>query len=1004
VTGRDPFGTASVRERVLAAWAASPARLREDANAEEDFSLGGYRDRVVVELAQNAADAAAEAGEPGRLRLSLTASDDGEVLAAANTGAPLDAAGVAALATLRASAKRDEQDGRTAAHSVGRFGVGFAAVLSLTDEPILLSRNGSVRFSRADTVQLVLDVPELADEVRRRDGHLPALRLPFEAEGEPPHGFSTVVLLPLRDEGAAGLARRLLADLDDAVLLALPGLDEIEIEVDGAVRVLRDAGSRWFTAARSGTFSPPEQRDLYADRPTEEAHRPWWSVLWAVPASPDIGVPQVLHAPTPTDEPMAWPALLLASFPLEPSRRHVAPGPLTDRLVSEAASTYADLLTERAALALDLLPLVPIGLGAGALDAALRLATLAALRDAPILRTVEDGSAVRPRDAVVIDGTPGSAPEVLTALAPFVAGLVDAPPSGRTALRQLGVQQVGLSEVIEALPPAADPEEWASRYAALAAVGEQPDGREALGVLPVPLADGRVVRGARGLLLPPESMSADVLEPLAAAGVRLVHRAAVHPLLIRLGALPATPRQILEDPAVRELVMTSPDAEDPDAVAATVLGLVAAAVADDALRPGDLPWLGDLALPDVEDELSPAAALALPDSLAARLLDPDEIGLVAGDWLDRFGGPALAALGVLADLAPVTGDDVDLLDPMEELAELDGFADWATWAATESGAGSGPIAGAVVAVRDLDVLRPDAWADAVRAIAAEPATRPALVQPVRVRDERGRGGDVAPYTSWWLRRELGLDARVDPGGDPVLVALLDPAPDWVAGLDDEVRRALGVVSGLADLGAEATALLVERQARPDRSVDLAGMLRLWAWLASMSEDADVVPPGMVRALTPSGVDLVASSTAMVVDEPMWLQRKDLGPFVISPAGRAGALADVLDLDLAGDRAPGAVTSTGRSEPLPAAVLDVVTDSPIDWCRHDRLEVDGVPVGWWVDGDGALHAGGPNGLATALAWASGQWRRRFLLAALLAEPDRGPELLADAAFDSATTAY
>ena len=55
----DPFGTAELRRRVLDAWTASPARFREDANAEEDYALGGYRDRVVVELAQNAADAAA---------------------------------------------------------------------------------------------------------------------------------------------------------------------------------------------------------------------------------------------------------------------------------------------------------------------------------------------------------------------------------------------------------------------------------------------------------------------------------------------------------------------------------------------------------------------------------------------------------------------------------------------------------------------------------------------------------------------------------------------------------------------------------------------------------------------------------------------------------------------------------------------------------------------------------------------------------------------------------
>src|SRR3954464_6747123 len=108
----DLFDTAAIRRRVLAAWRDSPARFREDANAEEDLVRGGYRDRLIVELAQNAADAALRAGAPGRLRLGLNGNGDGtgtrEALRAANTGAPLDAGGIQGLATLRASAKRDE--------------------------------------------------------------------------------------------------------------------------------------------------------------------------------------------------------------------------------------------------------------------------------------------------------------------------------------------------------------------------------------------------------------------------------------------------------------------------------------------------------------------------------------------------------------------------------------------------------------------------------------------------------------------------------------------------------------------------------------------------------------------------------------------------------------------------------------------------------------------------------------------------------------------------------
>src|SRR5688500_12382245 len=195
----DPFGTAAVRRAVLAAWTDSPARFREDANAEEDLVRGGYRDRLLVELAQNAADAAARAGVPGRLRLELA----GDLLRSANTGAPLDAGGVEGLATLRASAKRDE------AATVGRFGVGFAAVLAVSDEPAVLSTSGAVRFSAARTRAEVAALPALAEEVDRRAGGVPVLRLPWPAEGAPPKGFATEVVLPLRPGARSAVASAL---------------------------------------------------------------------------------------------------------------------------------------------------------------------------------------------------------------------------------------------------------------------------------------------------------------------------------------------------------------------------------------------------------------------------------------------------------------------------------------------------------------------------------------------------------------------------------------------------------------------------------------------------------------------------------------------------------------------------------------------------------------------------------------------------------------------------
>ncbi len=231
----DPFDTATRRDAVLTAWAASPTRFREDANAEEDLVLGGYADRLLVELAQNAADAAARVGVPGALRIRLTTDPltGGDVLSAANTGAPLDTGGVDGLTSLRASSKRD---GDTA----GRFGVGFAAVLAVSDEPEVRSRAGGVRFSALATRGLVAELGGRAtEEASRRDGRVPVLRLAWPAETAPAEGFETEVVLPIRPS-AAKLVRELLADFDPTLLLALPGLATLDL--DGRVVRRQPAG------------------------------------------------------------------------------------------------------------------------------------------------------------------------------------------------------------------------------------------------------------------------------------------------------------------------------------------------------------------------------------------------------------------------------------------------------------------------------------------------------------------------------------------------------------------------------------------------------------------------------------------------------------------------------------------------------------------------------------------------------------------------------------------
>ncbi|MFF2365071.1 sacsin N-terminal ATP-binding-like domain-containing protein [Streptomyces sp. NPDC058122] len=1044
--GADPFGTARLRRGVLDAWAASPARFREDANAEEDLVLGGYRDRLVVELAQNAADASARAGTPGRLRLTLR---DG-VLVAANTGAPLDAVGVESLATLRASAKRDADD----TTAVGRFGVGFAAVLAVTDEPAVVGRHGGVRWALAEARDLAAgtaaDSPGLGDEIRRRDGHVPLLRLPFAAEGTAPDPYDTAVILPLRDTAAEDLAERLLRDIDDALLLALPGLEEVVVEIgDAEVRTLRrtaaehgaviddtrDGTTRYRTVAAHG----PLDTALLADRPVEERLRPHWSVTWAVPVDAE-GAPgrprtsPVVHAPTPSDEALGVPALLIASFPLDTTRRHAAPGPLTDFLVERAADAYAELLAAWRPVDTGIIDLVPGPLGKGELDGALRQAILDRLpRTAflppavpparlPAVDTPEDwpGSspaeapaALRPRDAEVVEG---AGAETVRVLAEVLTGLLPAGLERRVELRTLGVARVPLTEAVDRLAGLEkDPEWWHRLYDSLA--GVDPD---RLSGLPVPLADGRTTIGPRQILLPTPEGSLVAPGTLARLGLKVAHPDAAHPLLEKLGALPASPRAVLTTPQVRAAVAASLDDEggawdedtlDAEELADTVLALVR----DAALEPGDEPWLGALALPDDEGELVPAGELVLPGSPFARIMREDELAFVDAELADRWGEQPLAACGVLAGFALVRATDLvldpDELEPREgDFAETDdaGLLDavdvWCEDVLDRlPDSPVPPVATEIVAVRDLDLVDDDRWPQAL-ALLAQPPLRDAIIQQVRVLLPDGRHEIVRPYTAWWLRGHPVLDGRrpaglLAAGGDPLLRGLYDEAD--ATGFDDEqVLRALGVRTSVAALLDEpgGAAELLDRLAEPDRPVSGAQLHGLYSALADLDPER-VTLPDELRAVVDGEVRVVDAADAVVVDSPDLLAFTDGMPLLPVPPARAAELAELFQVRRLSESVTGEVTSKGTEHDVPESVRVLLGPAtPASYVEHEELVVDGTEIDWRRTRDGVLHASTLEGVAAGLAWAAGQWPRRFEVAALLEDPSRTEELARDRWFD------
>lgn len=932
----DPFDTAALRAGVLAAWRGSPTRFREDANAESDLALLGYADRLLVELAQNAADAAQRAGVPGHLRVTV----EGRELRAANTGAPLDAAGVAALAALRASAKR-------AGDSVGRFGVGFAAVLGVTDTPQVLSRCGGVEFSAQRTADAVADDPALSAELTRRDGRPPVLRLVWPAGGDPPAGFETEVRLPLR----AGIAPKVVlaafaAEAGD-LLLALPWLQRIDI----GDRVLRREGEdpvlvhdnlelrRWRVVRQAGLLPTAALAGLGPET------RPQWSLCWALPVGPD-GAPapltgEVLHAPTPTAERLSLPARLIATVPVDSSRRHVHPGPAVDLLVDAAARAYPQLA---AALAPDQrTALVPApGFPASEVDAALREAVLKALRHARWLPGAA-GRDIAPADALVLDVP---LPELAGLLADVTPNLLDADLAGSVhtaALTALGVTRLRPAAITELLAGLDRPPSWWRRcYCALIPLLDaDPSAREELGALPVPLADGRTVTGPRGVLLGDLAEAGGVPTEL-----RLVHPDAAHPLLERLGARPVGSAELLDAlrPAIERSVDDAEDGLDVTGLARAVLSLAATAVRDGTTR----PWLGALALPDDTGAPRRADELVRPGGALRELLAPDApLGVLDPAVAAERPADALRAVGVLDSFAMLDDPHPDGPDH-----DLDGEQQW--WAQAHGADGAPPAR--LLAVRDLDLVDDQCWPAALRRIAADPAGLAALRQP---------GG----YTGWWLARHARLGGHPPPhwrlAGAVALAGLYDVVP--VRDTEEALLVAAGVRTGCSVVSAADAADLLARLADPARPVTPAVVHAAHTVLAGADLDPDdVAPPARVRAVTG---EVVEADRAVVLDLP-WLTGVLPAGELVS-GGDPGALADLLDLPLASERgAPELLDAAGGATMRWVDLVEVVAvcaaaglavpDGELRLHEQLRVRHDGAehPVPFWVTPQGTVHAADP----------------------------------------------
>ena len=361
-------------QRSLDAYRAQPNLVDEHANEELDQAHGGYQHRQLFELVQNSADALLfDPGErdvgdhvprPGRGHIEVRLTE--RFLYCADDGEPIDPDGVKALMFSRLSPKRGT-------NQIGTFGLGFKAVLGVSDAPEFFSRSGSFRFDSSRSEELiktfvpnverypVLRLPEAIDPVncRKQDGVLRELM----------EWAVNIVRLPLRG-GAPDDLRRQMAAFPAEFLLFVAHVGSVTMFDDSGVvnRVMElekvddsyllaegNETTEWRLFERTQPLSSDARTD---QRPGDDRHEV--PLSWAAPVD-RLNRDGKFWAFFPTDTTSLVPGVLNAPWKTNEGRQSLLPGPYNDYLISSFAALMAEKLplirtAEDPARHLDVLP------------------------------------------------------------------------------------------------------------------------------------------------------------------------------------------------------------------------------------------------------------------------------------------------------------------------------------------------------------------------------------------------------------------------------------------------------------------------------------------------------------------------------------------------------------------------------------------------------------------------------------------------------------------------
>lgn len=347
----------------LAVYRTKPRLLLGQVRSERQIA-DDYAGRELLEMVQNAADAAAEAGGEGRVLIEI--SRDG--LLVANSGEPFRSTGIESLMTAHTSDKPSRKR-----KLIGAKGLGFRALLNWSHEPIISSGALEMGFSAEHAAGIIADLVDSTPGVRKivaQEDDRPVPSLAFPAMGEEiervgdaqartlldrarsvrAEGFDTVVAAPFDDARAFDRATAQAAEFKPTFLLFVDTLGSITLRIEGQPEVVwerRKLGrnaellqvtidgvsseQRWLCYRRTGELAPKARQKAI---PYEAA---------VALRTDELNESGYLHSYFPTSIALPFPALLHATLELDSNRKSLKTG---SELNAGVLRGLADLYTE----------------------------------------------------------------------------------------------------------------------------------------------------------------------------------------------------------------------------------------------------------------------------------------------------------------------------------------------------------------------------------------------------------------------------------------------------------------------------------------------------------------------------------------------------------------------------------------------------------------------------------------------------------------------------------